>query len=347
MIYFVNFIILSINSLLERFVRSKVFLFISTLLLICFAGFRGFNVGPDTLRYANYYQETHDKIGVSYFEPGYRFLEHFCASLNFSTFAFFLFISLITMVILVVGFNYMTMFPTSILVYYYARFFMNRNMGQIRAALAASIILFSLRYIVNEKPVYFIFFCLLASTIHKSALIALIIYPFNYFIWKVAKTKRKIVVIVILIFVISAVVSIIGSNIIYNIFNVLSEAYVDNNNDNAKLSYGLNNPVILMQVIITILALISLNLDKRVNKVIISTYILSTILIITLSHYYVLAGRFSSMLATVEPLLILKVNNHFFGTKLVSSFSFLLISLVIFWLINIYTGALSPYELSF
>lgn len=347
MIYFINFIILSINSLLERLVRSKIFLFISTIVLICFAGFRGFNVGPDTLRYADYYQETHDKIGSSYFEPGYRFLEHFCASLSFSTLAFFLFISILTMIILVVGFNYMTMFPASVLVYYYSRFFMNRNMGQIRAALAASIILFSLRYVVTKKPGYFFFCCLLASTIHKSALIALIIYPFNYFMWKIVKTKKKVIITVILLFVISAVISIAGSNIIYRIFNVLSAAYVDNNNANANLSYGLSNPVIWMQVAITILALLFLDLNKSVNKTIISTYILSTILIILLSHYYVLAGRFSSMLATVEPLLVLKVNNHFFGTKLLSFCAFTLISFLIFWLINIQSGALSPYVLSF
>lgn len=347
MIYLINFIILSINSFLERLSQSRIFLYISTILLICFAGFRGFNVGPDTVRYASYYSETHAKIGVSYFEPGYRILEKICASLNFSTLAFFLFVSLITMIFLVAGFNYMTVFPTSVLVYYYARFFMNRNMGQIRAALAASIILFSLRYVITKKPSYFIFFCLLASTIHKSALIALMIYPFNYFMWKFVKTKKKAVIVVALMFTISVIISIIGSGIVYSIFNVLSAAYVDSSNANASLSYGLNNPVIWMQVIITFLALIFLNENNMTNKLIISTYIISTILIILLSHYYVLAGRLSSMLATVEPLLILKVTNHILRYKFISLFSFLVISLFIFWLINVQSGALSPYVLSF
>lgn len=252
------------------------------------------------------------------------------------------------MLLLVSGFKYFTVFPSSILLYYYARFFMNRNMGQIRAALAASIILFSLRYVQKKQLFTFMFLCLLATLFHKSALIALLIYPFNLFIWRYLKTKKGIVEFTILILILVYLLSIFGTGLIYRIFDVLSSAYVDSNNDNAKQSLGINNPVIWMQVLLTIFAILFLNNNSdRKNEVIITTYLLSTILLILLSHYYVLAGRLSSMLATVEPLLFLKVIDHFFGNKTISYFVFLILSIFIFWLINIKSGVLSPYAFSF
>ena len=253
------------------------------------------------------------------------------------------------MLLLVSGFKYFTVFPSSILLYYYARFFMNRNMGQIRAALTASIILFSLRYVQKKQLFTFMFLCLLATLFHKSALIALLIYyPFNLFIWRYLKTKKGIVEFTILILILVYLLSIFGTGLIYRIFDVLSSAYVDSNNDNAKQSLGINNPVIWMQVLLTIFAILFLNNNSdRKNEVIITTYLLSTILLILLSHYYVLAGRLSSMLATVEPLLFLKVIDHFFGNKTISYFVFLILSIFIFWLINIKSGVLSPYAFSF
>lgn len=354
MIYIINFVILSVNSLFERFIKTRFFLTISAIILVLFAGLRNINFIGDSQQYAWDYSIYLNKIGKGQFEAGFSFLEKVCSFLGLSVTGFFIIIALMSMIFLTLGFKNLTIYPTSAILYYYARFFINRDMNQIRAALAASIIVFSLPYLFDKDLLKFIGVIFIASLIHSAAIIALLLYPINYFsencIWKLKRNKRIILYIVLLTF--AFVLSRIDSNFISSFIGRFNETYVSRTSDYGKASYGLANPVIWLQVLISLLSLsINRNSSNNKIKVCLSAYIFSTFLLILFSNFYVLAGRLSTMLATVEPILILNlidifVPNKKLSDKVTSYVFFVGISLVIFWLINCYSMQLPAYEIS-
>lgn len=354
MIYIVNFVILSVNSLFERFIKSRVFLIFSGIILIVFAGLRNIDFIGDSQQYAWDYAIYLNRIGKGQFEIGFSFLEKICSILGMSVTEFFLVIAFLSIFFLILGFKNLTLFPVSALLYYYSRFFINRDMNQIRAGLAASLVVFALYYLIKEKLIKFLGILLIAGLIHKAAFIAFLIYPINKImencVWNFKKKKRIFIYVMILIGVFF--LSRVSSNFISNVIGNFDVTYVSRTSDYGKASYGLLNPVIWLQVMIS---LISLGMDeiknnKKIN-ICLSCYMISTILLILFSNFYVLAGRLSTILATVEPILILKIinnylPNNYFYSRIISWIVFVGITLVIFWLINCYGTSFPVYKIS-
>lgn len=222
----------------------------------------------DSQQYAWDYDIYRNNFGKGQFEIGFSMLEKLCAQLNFSVTIFFIIVAILSFLFLSSGFKNLTIFPTSALLYYYSRFYINRDMNQIRAALAASIILFSLQYLVHKKDLFKFFgLILLATLIHKAAFVALILYPVTYFVddymWNLNRKKKVLIYITILI--ISFLLSKSCSGIISDFIGNFDTTYVSRTSDYGKISYGLSNPIIWLQFMVGLFILLSSN-DKDNKK---------------------------------------------------------------------------------
>lgn len=337
MVYYINFLLLAINSVGERVTKSKYFLFFDLALLTMLAGFRGYHIGFDTYTYVYSYQSLLNHYGSIYgFEKGYVFLERVGAFFHLSPGIFLSCIAFVSIGFLIIGFSDLTPLVCSVLLYYYSRYFLSREMNQIRAALAAAVILFSLRYVARGRLWEFVLCILCVSLIHKAAYMAIIIYPVNYFIWHRLKDKKKIIKLYVFTLIVAAVCSIVLSGQIAHLFSSMGESTYVETDPNSNNSQGLANPIIFLQLIVSLLGLSYIVHDemREQDQVMITTYIISTLLLILLSQHNTLAGRVSTLFATVEPVLVLRINNTIFKGKL-SYASFIVISLIIFHLCSV------------
>lgn len=352
MIYYLNLIILSFNSIGERIINSKFFIYLDVFILSTFAGFRSYSVGPDTIRYFGDYQSIFSGFGsIMNFEKGYVLFENIGRIFRISLPFFFFLIAFITILILMLGFREFTPYISSAFLYYYCRYFLNREMNQVRSALVAALILFSLRYVTKKSFLKFALIIIIASFIHKAAIVSLLIYPCNIFFWR-KNNKKKILFIYVVTLIIAVILSFEMSGVLSSIFSFLDEgnSYIDSTNANGARTMGLMNPVIFLQVIISVLSIIGLSDDVRLRTSI-TTYMISTFLIILLSNHYLLAGRLSTLLATVEPILVLKLSKKYIPNKILSLSLFLIFSFIVFYLVYVKSGLLInnylPYSFNF
>lgn len=327
------FIILLIFALLDDLINKKIFVYLSGFLLIIIAAFRGLNVGPDT---PIYYQNYEGFISNN-FEWGYTLLEKIFGAFHLPWLVFSLFIALLVICILIKQYSLMLSSVGLALLYYYSRFYVNRDLNQIRSALAAVIILVSFKYIINHNFWKFVLVILIAESIHSGAIVGLILYPLFYLM---TKYKRKnIFKIYFFILILAGIFSFgIGNLLLHvNISNVQTYLTSDVYLQGGK---GLLNPVIILQVLISCVAVfLYSHEDEKINSddVALLTYMFSTVILILLSQYYTLAGRFSTLFATVEPVVILNMSK-IIKNKFVRNLSFVVFTLIVFYLINYSTG---------
>lgn len=108
---------------------------------------------------------------------------------------------------------------------------------------------------------------------------------------------------------------------------------------------GLSNPVMWMQIFISLIAVylgVKFSTQENENlKLVITSYIISTLILVLFNQYRMLGGRLSTMFATVEPLVVLFSLNLIKISKIVKIVSFICIIIIIFILIN-YIGGLIP-----
>lgn len=161
-------------------------------LLILFAGVR--TRGWDYELYKSIYEASPvlsdlNLFSYSWQEPSYRIIQSIAKSiyLNYNIFLFI--IALITMIFLLKSYSKKSGAPLLFLSLYFYFYFYRNMYGQIRQALAIAIVLFSIKYINKTK--IFLFWIFLASTFHKSALIALLIV-----LLKKKKIRKKKVVLI-------------------------------------------------------------------------------------------------------------------------------------------------------
>ncbi|CUS26957.1 LPS biosynthesis like polysaccharide polymerase [Paucilactobacillus oligofermentans DSM 15707 = LMG 22743] len=351
-IYIYILIILVIVGILQYLLSLKKLVIIPVFLLTVVAGLRASNIGPDTINYVNDYNSILWGYGsYKHFELGYTWLEKIFSFFGAQVSVFLCFISLISLTIIASRYGKYTRYSVVAMLYYYVRFFLNRDMNQIRAALAAAILLFSIKYIGERRIIPTIGIILLASSIHSASLIALAVYPLYWIIWIKINSKKKILLIyliaVFLLVPLSYAVApyvetVFSGTEIGNTYITTSSGYVSDNGN------GLLNPVILMQVIISVIGLSFVDIGEKrpYFKVLLSFYMLSTLILIFFNQYYVLAGRLSTMLATIEPLIVITVSEKI-TPKFISRASLIFLCILVFYLINISTGSIQNYYLPY
>lgn len=348
--FIILFTIISIFALFDSYVHKNIFIYVGLVLMILVAGLRSIYSGADTIRY--YYDYSNISEGfapLNSHEHGFILLEKIFTALHLPIWCFFFFIAFTTILILAVSY-YKFLFPTTIgfaILYYYSRFFIGRDLNQVRSSLAAAIILLSLLFVARKKILPFILMILIASSIHSAAIIALLIYPI-YIFWGHLSDKRKVYS-YLFILIVSAILSYVIAPYISNINSGRLDAYTQSTFYTSTVK-GLFNPVIWLQVIISLLALYKYILQKkecnRYFEAALVVYMISTVLLILLSQYYTLAGRTSTLFATVEPVLLIesiKLRSHINIYRI----AMLLSSIVIFILINCSSGLITQTNYSF
>lgn len=294
---------------------NKAFLICLFLVCICIIGFRDPKYWIDTYAYYRSFIETTNTLSTfsfkdtpyGYSEQGYYLLCVIIKSfLDSTTFYFFVVGSL--SLFFIYKLSKYSPFPILTLAIYIARFMLSRDMNQMRAGLAISMVVSAIYYVSYYKDrkniLIYILVCLLASEIHTSVFLALPLVILNRI-----KIQRKTIYIgIILSFFIAAYME----NSIVNLISRsefiqdLAKDYVEEGNEKAW-SNDLFNPMIYFQVLLLFLYTA---LEKKISQIspfyysIRNAYFFSTILLIILCQYGIVAGRTSTIFATYEILII-------------------------------------------
>lgn len=334
---------------LDSIFNFNLFAIFSAVILAFFSGLRNLNVGFDTINYYSDYENIKNSlVPLHSTEFGYVFLEKSCASFGIPTWLFILLVSIITLGGLFIA--YKEMLQVSMvglaLCYYYARFFILRDMNQIRSSLASVIVLFSFKFVKERKVIKFLIVILLASSIHLGAMICLLIYPIFLFISGFSLKYRA------MFSMLSMIICLLFANLISPLLNKLSialdrgSAYI--NNQYYTSGSGLGNPVMYYQIIIIFLVIFRSN-THNLDLSLVAGYLLSTLILILCYQYSSLAGRLSTFSASVEPILLIYLLKAYLP-KYVRVPVFVLIIIVVFIVINYVNGTIpkmGPYTTIF
>ncbi len=307
------------------------FLAVCAILTIA-AGLRDEELWGDTLKYIDAYKfdiPTFNNFNLSvevdaYSEKGFILLSSIIKSFTSNVKIYFLVISVLTFVFLIIDFRKFSMFPLLGLCVYISRFYIGRNLIQIRAGLAIAIVMLCIYYVHKKQLIKYLLVILIASIFHTSMLI---IIPF-YWINKLKINKIHVVVCLLVAFFVAAFLT-------PYLRLYITDIAVDMNYTNYVDSYkaygvGLSNPMIYYQS--ALLLLFTFYQTKIQDKFeyyieVRNAYLYSTIFLIVLSQWAIASGRLSTIFATFEiaiiPSFLCLFNHHF------RWFAYLMISLCV------------------
>lgn len=336
--------VLIILAIAEVVLKNKKISVITSGLLAIIAGFRFFT-GYDFNSYSRFYTEI-DSIsdvfnGSIEAESGYLFVNYLFKLLGFNFYFFILFFSIVS-ILLLANFAYkFTSYPSLVLVYYFARYFLVRDMGQIRSAIACIILLYAIPYILKRKPIQFFIIVFIASLFHITAWSFVIAYIFNWLFKEL--TLRNVITLVGVSFLIGVLVQIpeLYTWAVPDRYNAYftSPSYTN--------GQWILNPVLWMQMILFIGAVIFVRptIEEERNKfgVILKIYLIASLILIAAGTLGTVGGRLSTLFATSEimvvPVLIANISKN----KLLNIILFSGFTVAIFGLIFIISGTYMEY----
>lgn len=287
------------------------FLVLSCALVAIVIGMRNPLMWSDS---AIYYQEFVDVVKPlnetssydrpqNYGEMGFFYLGVISKTINNSSTFYFIFVSAITMLFLYLGIKKYTIFPFIALYVYLGRF-VNRNTIQIRAALAVAIIIWGTVYVTKRELWKYLLVVLIASRFHTSAYLAFPLYFMNY-----VKINRSYIYLGIFASLIIAtyfggtIRDIVSQS---EIANEWARSYIEEGSEKAY-SNDLTNPVIWYQIFILFIWTFYEDILSKSTEhyyTIRNAYFYSTVVLIVLCQYAILAGRISTIFATYEMIIV-------------------------------------------
>lgn len=343
-LYFFVLIILTILALTEVLLREKKISFITLSIMSLMAGLRFFT-GYDFISYKIFFEKI-DNVrdvfnGSIDAEKGYLFLNFIFSKLELNFYFFILFFSLLSISLLGYFVYKYTSFPSLFLIYYYARFFLVRDMGQIRSSLACIILLYAIPFMIKKKLIPFLLIVFLASLFHITAWFFIVVYLFNIIF---EKLTTKIVIWLL-----------IGSTIIGSIIQIprlyiwaipdrymayfTSPSYTDGN--------WLMNPVLWMQVGIFfgVFYLCSLSNPEEQNFIdgMLKVYLLSSLILISAGTLGTVGGRISTLFSTSEVFLVPYLFMNLTRNRLSNLLLYFAFTFFILCLIFVVSGAYTEY----
>lgn len=289
------------NKKLEKIVNSLMII-----LLIFFSGLR-YEIGADYENYVNIFERVPAlKFPVDFSlyleihgEKGYLLLNSLIKTLGFDYKIIFLLMSIFTLVFLYKALKNSPYLSMSIYIYI-SSFFLRETMGQIRYGLSSIICFYSLKYIDENKKIYY-FLISIAFFIQGVAIIFFLLPLIKYYL---NKKNFKIKILVFIIFIIFGII--IDRNFYLNIIYFFSE------NMGNRLAYSIYTEKVKFSlyqgyiILSTLILLIFLNKIKK-NKIFIIRYInlyfLGTILYFILFNFAIYAGRFLDLFYKINLLL--------------------------------------------
>ncbi len=173
---------------------QKIFIIGSFLIIFLLFALRNVSVGRDIVAYEKAYKMTQqvkwNDFDYIYFEVGYILLMKICIGLGMP---FQLFLAIVSLMIIAPIFLFIKQFsknPTFSILIWICYMYFEFCLTGLRQALAISIVLIGIKYLLSAKKYPLIKFSLLvilASLFHKSALIVFVILPILYIkkLWSV------------------------------------------------------------------------------------------------------------------------------------------------------------------
>lgn len=307
------FIILYIFALFAtkfRDTNQRAFLIVICLVLAFMAGLRDVETWNDTGNYVMAFDYNTPTLfhyngnmkGVPYVEKGFYLLSVAIKTLTNDSQAYLVLVSLVTFFFLFKDFSQYATYPLLGVCIYISRFFVGRNLMQIRAGLAYAIILLGIRYVTERNWKMYFLIIFIAYLFHQSALIAIPLYFMGYIKIK----KKHVVMLIAFAFILTA------------FFTPVLQQYVTDNASDLEVSNyvtgvevekakGLRNPLIYFQCLWLFLFTFG---ERKIKKylydyyTIRNAYLLSTFILITFSMFLGLSGRTSTCFATLEFVII-------------------------------------------
>jgi hypothetical protein len=316
MYIFINSLFIVLNIIFIYYKQNKLLkeiLFIIILyILVILSGLRYGYV--DYFSYINIYNLTPEisdffnteLLGNIHSEYGYLFINSIFKTLNLNYTFLFVFISTLTLSLSIGSIKkYSPYFMLSILLYF-AHHFVHRDMILIRTGLASAIILFSYRYIISKKYKTFILCILLASLIHKGALMV-----FLAFLMYLIGFKRKILFIILIISIFIAYYGGIA-NILMGYLKSIGylpdsiDVYYTYKSQEYNKPLGLFNPTTIKGIFLIIFSMYyysTLDYMHKYFKFIFYSYYSSVIWLLIFSDFSIFAGRIATFLSLGEVIL--------------------------------------------
>lgn len=238
--YIIIFVIVGALALLtEQYKNSKLATFLEVLvliLLIIFSGTRyrlgGYDYGvyEDVFNTAPYLSDFTLKTSNIYgTEIGYLFINSLIKTLGFNFYGFTLFHSIIFYTILYLALKkYKLNFGFILIVFLYKLFIFNTFVS-LRQSLVLVIFLFSLRFIIEKKPIHYYLLILPCLLLHSSAMFLLPLY----FINKIKFTKKSLTI-YISVFFLLFLLNYTGIYV-FNPINILERVFINNSNMMTKI----------------------------------------------------------------------------------------------------------------
>lgn len=299
--------------------KQKPYFVMACVVLALLAGFRSFDWYDTTVYTTGFaggakslFEWSYSLEPWGYGEKGFFFLGFIVKTFTDDPVIYLLFISLLTFYFIYKAGMMYCIFPLIGLCDYIARFLFNRNFIQIRSALAIAIVMYSLQYVHQRKLLKFLTVVGVAYLFHQSTLIVLPFFLLAYIRLK----KKHIIIGLILCWIAAFVLAPYIATYVEDWSTDLNyETYVTTGYVESAL--GLANPMIYFQMLILLFftfrekKIVSQNQYYYTFR---DAYFYSTCILILFCNYSALSGRTSTLLATVEmmilPLIGLSFTKH-------------------------------------
>ena len=223
---------------------SNLILFITFTILALFIGMRTVNIGTDTTNYVLLFK-LHD-YSFSNFEVIPQLISLVVGLFTNKYYIYLTILSIITLF----GIYYNAKkfkFDTEIFIFLYITSFCYLySTSAVRFFCAFSIIMYSFKYMINGNNKKSIIFILLATLCHTSAIIFLPVY----FITKFKYTKSYIFIFIIIMFLFTVLINLVGYNFIFNFEMFNKYTYVDSNqNEVGGMSSFINIGILVLALV--------------------------------------------------------------------------------------------------
>lgn len=306
-IYTFILILLLLLSAFAAVFKLRWLVVIAGLGLGLFAGLRGRCVGPDTITYYKHFiSQSYSTSDIGGFEKGYSSIEYFFAQHGFSASTFIFMYALVSMVLLAIFLKKYADFAMLSLTYYFARYFLSRDMNQIRQALESIIVLYGFKYMREKRIIPFSVIVLLAMQFHTVAIVMFPVYFLYQIIRKIA--VEKLAVMSLGYFVVMYVSANLFSPLLAAVSGILNrgDTYITDTSNLGQAS-TIVNLVMFNLVIVGLLLLYTRRFTDLgdTQQQFIIVYIIGTGFLLLLRNYPVLAARLSSTITTIEMLVFI------------------------------------------
>ena len=335
-LYLFTFLALLVLAITEALQGNKKMVLIGGGFLAVLAGFR-YQTGYDFVSYKSFFD---DMTGIQDVfngnldaEAGYLFLNYLFLNLGLNYYTFLLFFAFLTMFLLVKYLYRNVPYPSLMLFYYFSRFFLARDMGQIRGSLASIILLYSVKYIKSKEFAKFMAVVLIASLFHVTALIFILGYIYENHLYNGKWSQVGI------LFSLAVVAGLIEKSPSLYLWAIPGRYAPYFTNPAYTSGKWLMNPVLWMQLLIFFGTLLFTKIQQDEKyRTYHNLYLFASLILIAFGNLETVGGRLSSPFATYEMFVAPYFILNFTKNKLLNLIFAIGFTVIIFLLIFILSG---------